>query len=444
MIKTVIKLIIYNLLFPFAFLVYLPFFIKKLKRRGGSFENFGERFGIFSASQRRRLRTLRRPIWIHAVSVGEVITAVNFIDYWRQSEPDMEFVLSTTTTTGHATARKKLPEDIPLIYCPLDFFLPVLRSLLLIKPRMLIIFEVEIWPNLICLADWLKIPVTLVNGRISDRSALGYARHRWFFRSFLQQMKCICVQSEDDAERIKRITGMNAPVYVCNTMKFDLLPNKELPDHSALLNTVFGDAPPQERIIWIAGSTHAGEEDLVLRIFKKLKNQFPGLKLILAPRHQERSEEVEKTLVDQNISYQLRERKTESKPETQGPADVLLLNTTGELQAFYKTADIVYIGKSLAGHSGGHNIIEPAFFGKPVVHGRNMSNFRLVTNLFQRENGSIAVSNETELQSRIRELINNPETRKKAGQRALIPVKKYSGAMKKTIKHLNKTLKTGT
>ena len=427
----IIKLLIYNILFPVAFVLYLPFFVRKLMRRGGWRRGFGERFGFFSRDQRNRLRELRRPVWLHAVSVGEVVAAIGFIEYWRQTRPELDFVLSTTTTTGHRMAQSKLPERTELIYSPIDFFLPVLRTLRLVNPRALIIFEVEIWPSLITLAAGRNIGIALVNGRFSDRSACGYARHRWFFRSLFKLFNCICVQSDADADRVRRVMGQPAPVYVCNTMKFDLTPASAVDSATPLLDQAFSDIAPDQRLVWVAGSTHAGEEDLLLRIFNNLRSQFPGLRLVLVPRHSERTARVEQCLRQHGLTYCRRSLLGQSPPAAD--CEVLLVDTTGELMGFYAAADLVYVGNSMAGNQGGHNIIEPALFEKAIVHGRGMNNFRLVTALFKQEKACMEAADEEELQTILTGLMENPGQRAKLGRAAREVVKKYRGAMAKTL-----------
>ncbi len=176
-----IALIFYNIFFPIFFISYLPVFIAKLVKRGDFKEDFWERFGFFSASKKKQLKSLQNPIWIHAVSVGETITALSFLREWSKQEPDLKFVLSTTTSTAQKIAKKQSPANVIPIYCPIDFFICVLSTLNALKPQMLIIFEVEVWPNLIVLTAWRKIKLALVNCRMSDKSAQGYSRHRWFF-----------------------------------------------------------------------------------------------------------------------------------------------------------------------------------------------------------------------------------------------------------------------
>ena len=426
----IIILFLYNLLFLLAFVLYLPLFIYKLVRRGGYSRSFWERFGVYTAMRKRRLRGLRRPVWIHAVSVGEVVAAVTFIRRWQERHPELDFVLSTTTTTGHATAEKKLPENVVLIYCPLDFFFSVGRVLTLVKPQMLVIFEVEIWPNLIMRTVWHDIPVVLANGRMSDNSARGYARHKWFFCQLFSQFSVICVQSEVDADRARRVVGDRVPVYACNTMKFDQIPDVAEVDKTAVLDGFFGE---KKRIVWTAGSTHSGEEALVAKTFRQLQADFPMLKLVLVPRHHERTAEVEKVLQDNQLSYRLLCQTGETADKPGQEVDVLLVNTTGELMNFYGASDIVFVGKCLAGNEGGHNIIEPAIFGKPIIHGSNMQNFRAVAQIFRERNATVEVAADAELCGAMRKLISDGEKRQELGHRARHVVDDYRGAIDRTL-----------
>lgn len=423
------KLILYNLLFLIAFILYLPCFVLKLVRRGGFSHHFWERFSVYSAEQKARLRGFDRPVWIHAVSVGEVVAAASFIHYWREREPGLQFVLSTTTTTGHATARKKLPTDIGLIYCPLDFSVFVRRALNLVRPRMLVIFEVELWPNLITLTSRRGSPVVLVNGRMSDRSAAGYARHRWFFTDLFRRFSLLCMQSGVDADRVRAVVGNGVPVYACNTMKFDQIPDADGVDPAALLDEFFGQ---DERLVWLAASTHAGEEALAADVFLGLRGKFPSLRLVLVPRHHERTAEVEKALRERDLAYRL--LRTDAEPDADSDAaDVLIVNTTGELMKFYSVADVVFVGKCLAGNEGGHNIIEPAIFGRAIIHGRAMQNFRFVVDVFRESDAAVEVGSDEELGEAVRRLLADPAQRQELGRRARSVVEASRGAIERTI-----------
>ena len=434
------KLLLYNLLFPIAFLLYLPAFIVKLVRRGGFAHHFWERFALYSREQRRALQGAGGPVWVHAVSVGEVVAATGFIRCWQERDPGLRFVLSTTTATGYATARKKLSGDADtvLIYYPVDFYFPVARALRLIKPRMLVIFEVEYWPNLVYMAARQGIPVALVNGRMSDRSAAGYAKHRWFFADLFAKFAMMCVQSEADAERVTRVVGDAVPVHVCNTMKFDQVPDTDAAgdEKQRLLGTVFGAG---ERTVWTAGSTHAGEEELVADVFAALKDADPTLKLVLVPRHHERTPEAEAALTKRGLSYRLL-RPPEGVPPPSEAVDVLLVNTTGELMDFYSLSDVVFVGKSLAGNEGGHNIIEPAIFGKPILHGAHMENFRFVAGIFHEHEAAIELEDDASLEPALRRLLQDDALRRDLGARARRVVDQYRGAIDRTIDLLETAL----
>jgi 3-deoxy-D-manno-octulosonic-acid transferase len=422
---------LYNLLLPVAMLVYLPVFVYRQLRRGNFLPALGERFGFFGNAQHAALKRLRAPVWVHAVSVGEVVAALGFIRRWQEREPEREFVLSTTTTTGRATAQTRLPERVRLIYCPFDLAFAVRRVLRVVRPRLLVIFEVEIWPNLITLAARAGARVVLVNGRVSERSGRGYRRHLWFFGPVFRCFSLFCVQSDEDQGRLRGIVGSDVPVVTCDTMKFDQVPDAGVQDKSALLDRFFGAG---ERLVWTAGSTHAGEEELVADTFLRLRADFPALRLVLVPRHHERTPQAESVLRARGLRYRLlRPSGGGEDPAASAPVEVLLVNTTGELMGFYAAADVAYVGKSLAGNTGGHNIIEPAIFGKPIVCGANMQNFRRVMDAFLRADAVAEVSQDELLEPTLRRLLASPEERLARGRRAREVVEHGRGAMDRTL-----------
>ncbi len=430
-----INSILYNLVFIPAFILYLPFFIKRLIQRGVGTADFGERFGLFSKEKKKLLATLNEPVMIHAVSVGEVIAALNFMKRWKQRDANVQFVLSVTTTTGHAMAKKKLFSGTVLIYSPLDFLLSVQSTLRLVCPSMLVIFEVEIWPNLIRQTKKRGALLALANCRMSDSSSKGYARFKYFFKPLFNAFDLICAQSSTDIQRLAAITGSSKRTLLCNTMKFDqqapVLAEGE--SRQQFVNEVFGD----HSIIFSAASTHAGEEEMILELFKELKNEYPGIKLILTPRHSERSPEVEKYIQAYNLSYTKVQNST-----VQPGVDVLLVNTTGELIHFLAVSDIVFVGKSMCGNHGGHNIIEPALLEKVVVHGPNMENFQYVVDAFQEEKASLMVKDMQEFHQVMSKLLADDRYRNERAGKALQVVEKYRGAIDKTIDALQQIQET--
>jgi len=431
------KQFLYNLLFPIGFIGYLPSFLWKLVRRGGYSHHFLERFGVYDREQRARLARLQAPVWIHAVSVGEMVTAAAFVRRWRERQPERDFVVTVTTTTGHKTGRERLPQDVVLLYSPLDFYPVVRRAFRTIRPGMLAVFEVEFWPNMILTARRSGIPVVLVNGRMSDRSSRGYARHRWFFRDVFGAFSLMCLQTDEDAARVRAVVGDSVPLHVCGTMKFDLTPDVDVgAEQRKVLDDVFGAGT--SRIIWTAGSTHAGEEEWVVDAFCELKQEFPDLRLVLVPRHHERTAEVESLLRSRGVRYRLRRPRRGGDgggaSDSSGSVDVLLVNTTGELLGFYAVSDLVFVGKSLAGNHGGHNIIEPALFGVPVIHGPYMENFRAVAAAFRAANAALECEDRYEaLRDAVRALLQSPQRRTELGRRGREVIERLRGAMDRTL-----------
>jgi len=421
-------LFLYNLLLPIFFVLYLPFYLVHLIRRGSLSRSFLERIAVFTAAKKARLTTLEAPVWVHAVSVGETVVALGFIQQWQQREPQRCFVLSTTTTTGQALACRKAPSAVTVVYCPLDFAFLVRRFLRLLQPAMLVIFEVEIWPNLITLTAKQNVPVVLVNGRMSDKSAAGYARHRWFFQPLLRQLAALCVQTQADAERVNQVLAAPERLHVCNTMKFDQIPDQDSADLSAALTQAFGAGTHR---LLVAGSTHPGEEALIVEAYSKLRPEFPDLRLVLVPRHVERSGEIEALLQQRQLPYQLFAGNAAAAADT--AADVLLVNATGELMRFYSVAELVVVGKSFAGQRGGHNIIEPAIFAKPILHGQHMQNFRGVVAIFAEADASISIADDQQLLPQLRRLLADPQDARRLGQRARAVVEQQRGAIGRTL-----------
>ena len=421
---------IYSIIFPLVFLLYLPFYLIHIFKRGGVTKEYWERIGIIGAEKKAKLRELANPVWIHAVSVGETIAALTFIKEWQKRFPNDNLVFTCSTSTAYHTAEAKLPKDVQLLYCPIDCFFAVRRTLKAVRPKMLVIFEVEIWPNLISCAKSFGAKVALVNGRMSDKSSQGYAKWSFIFKPLFRKFDSICVQTEEDRKRICRVMGDDPRVVVCDTMKFDQVPETKNADKTAVLDDCFGT---DKRVIFVAGSTHPGEEEMVCDAYKNLKSVHPELKMILVPRHCERADEVSKLLDERGLTYKLSKPEGEQKP---GLADVLLVNTTGELMNFYGASDIAYVGKSLAGQTGGHNIIEPAIYGKAILHGFRMENFRQVAQLFKDAQASMELQTESEFEPALKKLIEDETLRTEMGKRARGLVDRYRGAIERTLNQL--------
>lgn len=422
-------LFFYNMLFFPGLLFFLPGLIYKLIRRPGYKKTFSERFAIFSEEQKNLLRSVKKPVWVHAVSVGETMVALALIKKWKEKNPSAKFVLSTTTTTGQELARSKAPKDVPVFFCPLDFILFVRRTLRLVNPSMLVILETEIWPNLISEARKYG-KVVLVNARISDKSVKGYLKFKSFFGPLLSNFDLICAQSENDASRFLSIE-QNLNVKVSGNIKFDQEISSKMADID--LSGLFGN---ENFTLLLAASTHPREEKLIAETYLKLKNDFQNLKLVIVPRHSERGTEIASILDSLKIPFHRRSQKTSSE---EGGLDCLLADTTGELLTFIKKSDIVIMGKSLAGHDEGHNLIEPALLAKPVVTGSVITNFRFVLNALLEKNAVFTVDSDDKLEGVLRQLLENPSLRMESGKRAKEAISVHKGAADRTVELIEKS-----
>ncbi len=393
---------IYNLLWPIGLLAILPQYLVKMVRRGNYGPKFGQRFGIYSREVRARLAR-SKPIWLHAVSVGEVNVALKLASAVRALNPGMEFALTTTTTTGFAVANKRAPEWVEVLYSPLDFY-PVIRAALrAIRPRQLVLVEQEIWPNMVGEARAAGIVVALVNARLSPRSERRFLRFRRYVRPLLRQLDLVCVQYLEDVARWGKLGVDAVTIQMTGSIKYDDAASESDCGQQRELLMALGVA--LESPILVAGSTHRGEEEIITRVWQGLRKEFPNLFLVLAPRHTERAGAISQMLQKRGINASLR-----STIKPQAPTDALIVDTTGELQKWYELATIVFIGKSLA-TSGGQNPVEAINAGAPVIFGPHMENFAALSRALVEANGAVQINTESELASTIRELLQNPERR---------------------------------
>lgn len=422
-------IVLYRIFFPLVFLFFLPGLIVKLIRRPGRKRNYPERFGIFSAERRAALRKMEGAVWIHAVSVGETNVALSLLKKWTAEHPDRKFVFSTTTTTAQEIAWNKVPAGVEVFFCPVDMGVFVRAVLRMIRPSALVIFETEIWPNMVLLTKKSGAKVFLVNARISDRSIKGYRRFRMFFAPVLTAFDRIGVQTELDCERFLSVAP-EARVVVTGNIKFDQCPPADLKgiDLAPFFGTDF--------LALLACSTHAPEEKLILETFLEVRKRHPELKLVIVPRHAERGNELEELLKASGLRYHRRTAKTPFA----APLDCLLADTTGELVKFIKSSDIVLMGKTFAGNNEGQNIIEPAHLGKTIVTGPEMKNFRQAFDALLGNGGVMRLASDAELVSAVESLADDPETRCRLGAKAKEAVARHAGALEKTIQLLEENL----
>lgn len=421
---------LYSALLALGLLVTLPYWLMQVSRRGKYRAGFGERWGKIP----RRLALQQSPaIWIHAVSVGEVLAVSGLFAELRRRFPQHRLVVSTTTDTGQKLARKHFGEE-NVFYFPMDFAFAIRPCLRLLRPELIVIAETEFWPNFLRLAHASGARVAVVNARISDRSWPRYRRFRFLLTRVLQHVDLFLAQTEEDAFRLKSIGAPAGRVHVTGNLKFDV-PVPPLPPVVASLRAAFqrADTGP----VLVCGSTVDDEEPLLLRAFENILASHPRAVMVLAPRHPERFAAVAKLLEQLGIRF-WRRSLWSGDPIVGG---VLLVDTIGELAGLYALADIAFVGGSLVPR-GGHNIIEPAQHGIPIVVGNHTENFRDIVRLFQSRD-AVRVVSPAELPLVFMELIANPEMRAALGQRALEALRSQTGTTGRTADALE-NLMAGT
>ena len=390
-------------------------------RRGGYREKFGQRLGIYDGEVRNRLSN-QRATWLHAVSVGEVNIALKLANALRALEPDLHCVLTTTTTTGFALARKTAPPWIEVMYTPLDYWPIMRRAFSVIRPARIVLVEAEVWPNLAAGAHARQIPLALVNARLSPRSERRYRRFRFFIAPTFRLLDLVCVPERGDVERWTALAVPRNRIHVTGSIKFD----PDVQTHQSVatsLRDVFPDGSPDSLVLF-GGSTHRGEEEILVRIFLRLREQFPSLRLFIAPRHVERLQEIRAHLGAMPLRVTLA---SEMPAAGAIDADCILLDTTGELQRWYGIATLVFIGKSLAAH-GGQNPVEPILAGKPVVFGPHMENFATLAKTLVSNSAAMQVSDADSLERTVGELLRDSEARQRLVRNAHAALGEHKGA----------------
>ncbi len=422
---------LYNLLFPVVFVCMLPKFISRMLKRGGYGQHFEQRIGHFGSNTKARLREQRR-VWVHAVSVGEIYVALRFIKAYRAVHPDSCFALSTTTSTGHAIAHREIDARDVLFYFPVDLPVIIRKVLRIVNPLRIVLVEGEFWPNLIRLADRQGIPVSLINGRMSDSSYRGYRKLKSLTADVLRRIDPICVQGRLDAERMIGIGAPEEQVHVMGTVKFDVAERDPDGEQAAreIMRKIHVD---DDAVVLLGGSTWPGEERELCTIYNRLRVQYPALFLVMVPRHVERADEVMQVFSEQQLSC-VRRSRIDLFDESDRP-DVLFVDTTGELRNFYSIADIIFVGKSLTEH-GGQNPIEPAMYGKAVLMGPNMENFPAVMETFLKQQAVEQVDSPSALADAVQRLLDSPEERTQLGNRAAQVVQDNRGVIERTVARL--------
>lgn len=415
---------LYDIGFGLFSLFYLPALICKGKLHG----DFAERFAAYRPDTRARLAAAKDAIWIQAVSVGEVALCRTLIPLVRKKFPGSTIVLSTITKTGNDLAKKLFAADgVIVIYFPLDFTATAKKAASLIRPKAYIMIETEIWPNVLKELSKRGVPTILINGRISDRSFGSYKAVRAFLKKTLGRIGSYHMQSALDAERIRAMGAPADRVSVTGNMKYDLRPPSSVRPAAAILDSL-GVQP--DGMLLVAGSTHPGEEEALIDAYRELLGIFPGLHMLIAPRHIDRAGAVEKAVG----SRALASLRVSALGGAHGPSGkpVLILDTIGKLGEIYSAASLVFIGGSLVPH-GGQNPLEPAMFGKAVIFGPHMFNFKAVAAALIEKGGAIRVKDAAELRERIAYLLGHPAERDRLGANARLVIAENRGASERCV-----------
>jgi 3-deoxy-D-manno-octulosonic-acid transferase len=418
---------LYSVLVLGFFVVVSPWFFYQAMRYRKYIGSLSQRMGYLPVSFNMDAEP---SIWIHAVSVGEVLTARPLARDLRERYPRLRIFLSTTTMTGQAIARRSVHDVDAVFYFPFDLGVFVRRTLDLVRPRLFVMMETEIWPNLLRECRKRGIKTAIVNGRLSQRSYPRYRLVRGFMATVLEDIDSFCVQSEESARRFIDLGANPGRVTVTGSLKFDSLDLSTPAIQSRARDRVLRYFRlPLSRPVIVAGSTMKGEEAGVLQAFRRVRSTVPNALLIVAPRHLERVGDVEQQCRQEGFRTV---RRSELPIDKEPRADVVILDSIGELATIYQLATVAFVGGSLVA-TGGHNILEPAVFGKPIVFGPHMQNFAEIADAFIANIAGVQVRGERELGDVMVSLMTDPVRRARLGAAARALVEANRGAKDKSV-----------
>ena len=412
------RIFAYNLIF----LILLPFTVARIIIKSfldkGYLTNFHHRFGIYKKI------SSQKHIWFHAVSLGEVISSETII---RRLLNETNLVLTTSTPTGYREAKKIYGDDVKIVYAPWDFIFFVKGFIKNFNPIALILFETEVWPSMIYLSEKRKIPVILSNARLSKSSYKKYLSLSFFTKYIFKKLSLVLAQSNRHVENFKNIGIQESKIKQVGSVKFDT--NK--------IKTTESNLKEYAGNLILATSTHVGEDEIIIDAFCKLRIEFPDLKLIIVPRHPERSDSVLKILKNRNINSKI----SSIIPNEMNSSSAVVINATGLLSSLYKLANVAFIGGSLLNKYGGHNIIEPASNKCAFIVGPYMRNFKDILGLFKDQDACMEINNSDELFNAYKELLNNNELRINMIDNASMVVSNNSGSSEKQYKYIYEIIK---
>ncbi|HYF37295.1 MAG TPA: glycosyltransferase N-terminal domain-containing protein [Prosthecobacter sp.] len=430
-----LTLLLYNLLLPLGLVLMLPGALRKMRRRGGRWQDLGQRIGLLPPDKLAavaRLTRREKPLWMHAVSVGEVGIATKLIQRLLKERPETGIVLTTTTPTGHALAEEfaaRHAERMVVLYSPIDLRPVAHRFLALLRPAQIVLVEAEVWPNLVSIAKRWQIPVSLVNARLSARSERRFRKFGALIRPVFGMLDQVMVQEKEDGARFVALGVREERIFHTGSIKFD--PQGPAVEEGQLdqLRTVLRAAGIAEgQPILLLASTHAGEEALLARVYLELRRTFPDLALLIVPRHVERAEQVAQDLLTLGLTARRRSR-------VDGASACLIIDTTGELRAWQCLATVVVIGKSFLS-VGGQNPAEAVMAKKPVLFGPHMENFEALVDLLLAKGGAVQVADPAALTAALAGLLADPTARARLGESGHAVLQVHEGATQKTVARL--------
>jgi 3-deoxy-D-manno-octulosonic-acid transferase len=417
--------LLYSIATLVVFVAASPYFLYQALRHGKYVGSLGQRLGYLPVSFNL---DGDESIWVHAVSVGEVLSARPLLSELRAQYPKLRLFLSTTTLTGQQLARRSVSDVDAVFYFPFDWTCTARRTLNVVRPRLFVMIETEIWPNLLRECRRRRIKTVMVNGRISYRSFPRYRLVRPFMKRVLADIDRFCVQGEETSRRLVELGADPARITVTGSLKFDSLESSPTPGRGRERVLRFFRMPASRPVI-IAGSTLKGEEEPVIHAFNRIRAAGTNAMLIIAARHPERFGDVERLCRQEGLAAV---RRTELPIDSEPRADAVVLDTIGELAQLYQLATVVFVGGSLV-PAGGHNILEPALYGKPIVFGPHMENFGEIADAFLANGAAIQVRSSGEFEDTLVNLVGDPVRRARVGAAARALVESNRGARDRTL-----------
>lgn len=370
-------------------------------------------------------------IMLHSVSVGETIAAIPLIKKLRQSYPDLPITVTTMTPTGSDRVKSMLGDEVYHVYLPYDLPCAMKRFFSYVQPKIVIVMETELWPNMITTLNKQGVPLIIANARLSERSAKGYKKLGKMTQSLMQKITLIAAQNVEDGERFLSLGLKPEQLVITGSLKFDISVADDLSAKIATLKNQWASQRP----VWIAASTHEGEDQIILAAHQRLLKSFPNLLLILVPRHPERFNDVKKLTEQTGLSFVTRSSGETPSPETQ----VVIGDTMGEMMLLYGISDLAFVGGSLIEH-GGHNPLEPAAHAIPVLMGPYIFNFKDICRKLEQDGGLLTVSNSESLADSVNKLLTDSDYRTNTGNAAASVLKKNQGALDKLLDVINRYL----